>query len=330
MLMQIIVTSKTNEPIHFRDILLREVFGKWGMTVSVPIFLGMTWTGNRWLPTVSTILIMIPVILLCIIYFIITKHAWYEDLAGLTVTRNLSLQKIKTGFYALIIVTVTGAGTSLIEFLVRDRVPCRMAAFQNNNSTKPYVDFLKKQQTNPVDYVIGLFDKYDVVVLCKTAHPEMTQWDFIYDIIRDPRFIHSMRRKGFFLITQHGDVHAYDMTSIGALASGASWPTRPSPISSMKPISTAFTSRAKTPACSSSTWTKQPAGRDFQIPLRCRGGQILCGDRGQTHCQPAQNRPGKGSGRGNGPFRAQRRRNCAAFPKKEERVKPDMRSTGIP
>ena len=206
MLMQIMITSKTNEPIHFRDILLREVFGKWGMTVSVPIFLGMTWAGNRWLPTVSGILIMIPVILLCIIYFIITKHAWYEDLAGLTVKRNLSSRKIKIGFYALIILTITGAGTTLIEFLVKDRVPCRMAAFQNNNSTKPYVDFLKKQHTNPVDYVIGLYDKYDIVVLCERAHPEMTQWDFIYDIIRDPRFIHNVGH----VFTEYGQVGMQD------------------------------------------------------------------------------------------------------------------------
>jgi len=206
MLMQIIITSKTNEPARFRDILLREVFGKWGMTVSVPIFLGMTWAGNRWLPTVSGILIMIPVILLCIIYFIITKHAWYEDLAGLTVKRNLSVQKIKTGFIALIIVAITGAGTTLIEFLFKDRVPCRMAAFQNNNSTKPYVDFLKKQHINPVDYVIGLFDKYDVVVLCERAHPEMTQWDFIYDIIRDPRFIHNAGH----VFTEYGQIGMQD------------------------------------------------------------------------------------------------------------------------
>ena len=202
MLMQIIVVSKTNEPIHFRDILLREVFGKWGMTVSLPIFLGMTWAGNRWLHTVSGILIMIPVILLCILYFIITKHLWYEDLAGLTVRRNLSVQKIKIGFYTLIIVAITGAGTTLLEFLVKDRVPCRMAAFQNNSSIKPYVDFLKKQHTNPVDYVIGLFDKYDIVVLCERAHPEMTQWDFIYDIIRDPRFIHNVGH----VFTEYGQV----------------------------------------------------------------------------------------------------------------------------
>ena len=206
MLMQIIVTSKTNEPVYLRNILLREVFGKWGMTVSVPIFLGMSWTGNRWLPTVSGILIMIPLIMCCIIYFIITKHAWYEDLAGLTVKRNLSSQKIKIGFYALLIVAVTGAGATLIEFLVRDRVPCRLAAFQSSSSTKPYVDFLKKQHTNPVDYVTGLFDKYDVVVLCERAHPEMTQWDFIYDIICDPRFIHNVGH----VFTEYGQVGMQD------------------------------------------------------------------------------------------------------------------------
>ena len=81
-----------------------------------------------------------------------------------------------------------------------------MAAFQNNNSTKPYVDFLKKQHTNPVDYVIGLYDKYDIVVLCERAHPEMTQWDFIYDIIRDPRFIHNVGH----VFTEYGQVGMQD------------------------------------------------------------------------------------------------------------------------
>ena len=206
MLMQIIVTSKTNEPVHLRDILLREVFGKWGITVMAPVLLGMYLAGNKWIPTVAGILIMIPVIVFCILYYIFRKHAWYEDLAGLTVKRHRSAQKIRTGFYALLIVTATGVATTLTDFFISDRVPCRMAAFQSNNSTRPYVDFLKKQHTNPVDYVIGLFDKYDVVVLCERAHPEMTQWDFIYDIIRDPRFIHNAGH----IFTEYGQVGMQD------------------------------------------------------------------------------------------------------------------------
>jgi hypothetical protein len=41
----------------------------------------------------------------------------------------------------------------------------------------PYVDFLKKQNQNPVDYVMGLFDKYDMVILCERHHAENTQYN---------------------------------------------------------------------------------------------------------------------------------------------------------
>ncbi len=40
----------------------------------------------------------------------------------------------------------------------------------------------------PVDYILGLFDRYDVVVLCERFHPEVSQWDFIFEIVKDPRF----------------------------------------------------------------------------------------------------------------------------------------------
>jgi uncharacterized RDD family membrane protein YckC len=206
MLLQITVISETNDSVNLRYILLREVFGKWGITVLMPMMIGSIFFGNKWLPTVFDILIMVPVIVLCIIYFLFTKQMWYERLAGLTVSRSLSIQKVKTGFYGLLFAATLGIGTILTEYLITDRVPCHMAAFQNNNSTKPYVDFLKKQHTNPVDYVIGLFDKYDVVVLCERAHPEMTQWDFIYDIIRDPRFI----TKAGHVFTEYGQVGMQD------------------------------------------------------------------------------------------------------------------------
>ena len=35
--------------------------------------------------------------------------------------------------------------------------------------------------------------------------------------------------KGGFLITHQGDTREFDLTTIGALSSGAFWPTRPSP-----------------------------------------------------------------------------------------------------
>jgi hypothetical protein len=55
-------------------------------------------------------------------------------------------------------------------------------------STGPYAAFLKQGHATPVDYVIGLFDRYDVVVLCERLHAEGSQWEFIYEVVQDPRF----------------------------------------------------------------------------------------------------------------------------------------------
>lgn len=53
-----------------------------------------------------------------------------------------------------------------------------------------YVNFLETTpNTDPVDYVINLFDKNDIVVLCERSHPEITQYELIYKIVSDKRFI---------------------------------------------------------------------------------------------------------------------------------------------
>jgi hypothetical protein len=51
-----------------------------------------------------------------------------------------------------------------------------------------YVQFLKQQKQTPVDYIVGLFKTYDLVVLCERSHPEVTQYEMIYEIAADKRF----------------------------------------------------------------------------------------------------------------------------------------------
>jgi len=57
-----------------------------------------------------------------------------------------------------------------------------------DKAIEEYVQFLKTQKRRPVDYIMGLFDKYDIVVLCERAHPETTQYDMIYELAGDKRF----------------------------------------------------------------------------------------------------------------------------------------------
>lgn len=65
----------------------------------------------------------------------------------------------------------------------------------SENRDKPiegYVKFIKEHQQNPIDYILGLFEKADIVILCERSHPEITQYRLITDIIRDERFIKNV------------------------------------------------------------------------------------------------------------------------------------------
>ena len=73
---------------------------------------------------------------------------------------------------------------------------------QYNAVIEPYVSFLRKKKTEPVDYLMGLFKTYDVVILCERAHPETTQWDMIYQLTHDPQFIQDVG----VIFTEYGAV----------------------------------------------------------------------------------------------------------------------------
>jgi hypothetical protein len=71
-----------------------------------------------------------------------------------------------------------------------------------DEAVEPYVAFIEQGQADPVDYVMGLFERHDLVILCERFHPEATQWDFIYDLVSDSRFIADVGN----IYTEYGTV----------------------------------------------------------------------------------------------------------------------------
>ena len=67
---------------------------------------------------------------------------------------------------------------------------------------EPYVAFLQRQSTAPADYILGLFERYDIVILCERTHSETTQWDMIYELTSDARFIDEVG----VIFTEYGTV----------------------------------------------------------------------------------------------------------------------------
>jgi hypothetical protein len=56
-----------------------------------------------------------------------------------------------------------------------------------------YVKNIEQYREEPVNYVMQLFDKYDIVILCESLHPECTQWEFFSKIIMNDVFADNVK-----------------------------------------------------------------------------------------------------------------------------------------
>lgn len=70
------------------------------------------------------------------------------------------------------------------------KMPFKMREYPENRKAEQYAEFMR-QQEDAKDYLLGLFEQNDIVVLEETFHDAIPQWDFIYEVVSDPRFIQA-------------------------------------------------------------------------------------------------------------------------------------------
>jgi hypothetical protein len=70
-----------------------------------------------------------------------------------------------------------------------------------------YVKNIKQYKQEPINYVMQLFDKYDIVVLCERMHPEYTQWEFFSKIVLNDTFATKVKN----VFTETGDAHNQEL-----------------------------------------------------------------------------------------------------------------------
>jgi hypothetical protein len=72
---------------------------------------------------------------------------------------------------------------------------------------KPYVDYLEKNDIKSAkDYILGLFNDHDIVIVCERDHWEITQYDLFIEIVEDPYFINEVGN----IFTEVGTVSLQD------------------------------------------------------------------------------------------------------------------------
>lgn len=86
------------------------------------------------------------------------------------------------------IVRAVNALTTNDDLLIKEQ-PMYVIPRPSGHSVEKYTNFLHQNKSDVKDYIFGLFEKYDHVILCERAHREMTQYDLIYGIVSDNRFV---------------------------------------------------------------------------------------------------------------------------------------------
>lgn len=202
-LMGVRVQRKNGQAMEFKIALIREAAAKWGFTIVLPVWGLWRLARGVWVTSIFDLLVILLVTTLMLVYWLFAKATWYDHLSRTSVVRvegpgalNARVAFAAVGAMVLLCGAIKGT-----EYLSKGWIACDLALFNNGRSTKPYVTFLKRAHATPIDYMMGLFDRYDVVVLCERAHPEFTQWDFIYDVVSDRRFIDRVGH----VFTEYGD-----------------------------------------------------------------------------------------------------------------------------
>jgi len=140
--------------------------------------------------TVFVFVFIISIVLL--LHYIVFKQTWYDKLAGTKIEKtDPNYKRLKLFYSSFIIILIAVSGIKSINYLNHGNIYNPIVPKQSKNTIAPYVSFLN-QQKEAKEYIFELFEKYDIVILCERLHYEMTQYDFIYDVISDQRFIDNV------------------------------------------------------------------------------------------------------------------------------------------
>ncbi len=210
--MNITIESKKNSLIHF---LFRETILKLSVFLLLPsIFLYLIGFDNiSFLYLYSAIIFIFIGFPLSIAFNSFIHTTWWNKVSKTEKVYHISSSKGKLNklsiLIALWIVLFFGVRTlynrtqNSEKWLLGFKHPVEFFKYPDNSSLDKYTIFLKQPHLSPKEYVLSLFDKYDIVIIGEAAHSEILEWDLITDIVKDPRFI----EKAGNVFTEYGSAN---------------------------------------------------------------------------------------------------------------------------
>jgi hypothetical protein len=139
---------------------------------------------------------LLVMLLLTIILLIFTKKSLWQGCSG----AQIELQKVSVKNKKFILIPLLTALSLIVFQFIRQA--CHPNGIIHNKSIAIpvsipekayYVKNIRQYKQDPVDYVMQLFDNYDIVFFCERLHPEYTQWEFFSEIILNDTFAKKVK-----------------------------------------------------------------------------------------------------------------------------------------
>ncbi|MDR2836072.1 MAG: RDD family protein [Bacteroidales bacterium] len=200
---------KNDNKSFWKSILVREL-SKFGIGYFIPIiiFISLGWKNHY----INSLRVLYINLILVLVFYTVKNKMWWDCLAK-TMKKQTPIflkKKLLFGFYLFLFVAMSYLvfvfynnynNPEQEKFLGFD-IPFKRIEYPNNRNIIPYQQFLEHHKQNPKKYLLNLFEKYDIVILCEAFHPEDTEWDFIYDVVSDKYFIEKIGN----IFTEYGCV----------------------------------------------------------------------------------------------------------------------------
>jgi len=194
--------------IQLKNILIREIALKVFIGIIIPSYI-LQLILPIWSPLI-TLSLEIAILILSFILLLIFRKSWWDIFSKtITVKESLTQQAPKNYTFLSFTLIIISALFIIIRPVYQNKVKFLTTFYPEypiTHETIKYADFIKHKTQDPTDYVFELFKKYDVVVLSERFHPEYTQYELIFKIIKDKRFIKNVGN----IFTEIGSVSFQD------------------------------------------------------------------------------------------------------------------------
>ena len=187
------LTVESKSKIDLRiTLVLRELVYK-QLFYIIPICFLIGFFKLAWLSPYFEILYCFVISIILFIIFLFRSKPWYDAWAKTTVIRNPEYDTVKArkGTVSLIFLSLVILGIRLVYYASANSPNDPFIPKHSKSAISPYVSFLEKQE-DAKEYIFKLFQNNDIIILCEREHPEMTQYEFIFNLISDKRFIDNV------------------------------------------------------------------------------------------------------------------------------------------